>query len=629
MPADSTLLALAEYLGKRTIDALATALGRDGSRDQFVAILEKVSSAIAGHITKVENWSATVQTFRMPEARWTDESTIPLTFSAIPRKFRTQGSELPRTYEEGHFFDSKKNYVILGQPGSGKTTTVKRIARAIILAAPKSTQDESQMPILIRLNTFNRSHATIRPLMGEIATELGLEHSLSAGGRAEEEDQLPRRECEGKPIESVLPRVLDHLQATILLDGLDEVGLPLRNAVESDIKDLSLSTRHCRFVLTCRSADYIRQIDTFDVVEVCNLTEEEILSISRAWLGDKHHAFQERVGDGPLRELASRPLFLVQIVTLFANSGYLPDRPFEVYRLILLLMIKEWDRERNLVRPSKYASFEAERKIEFLAHLAYELLFKRGNRVFSELELEKIYSKIHRSYDLPASEQRQVVNEIESHTGIVAESGGESFEFTHLTLQEYLCAYHLVRLPFPKRSVAKYLKSYPAPVAIATALSSDPMGWLMGSLSDPKLLNDVPTNSFLVFFDRLKIEHPTLARSPLIGFALVGLLFAIAKLQGAESERVYKQIDDMIHPLIARNSLIEALTCYRIEQTSDATRTGNLALQLNPELAADMLDEIDDPPAVGLVNIDWLRRAFDRDLLFSGLSIARRRCGAA
>lgn len=627
MSAESTFLSIAEYLGKKAIDAAAVALGMLGKDDQLAKSLDKVQSAIAAHVTKVENWSATVQTFRMPEARWTDGSTIPLTFSAIPRKFQDIGSKVIHTYDEEHFFVTRKNYIILGQPGSGKTTTVKRIARALLFTEPKSPRDDIQMPILVRLNVFNRARDTTKPLMGQIATELGLDHALSS--QSKESSEPVQRQCEGRPIEIALPPILDSLRATILLDGLDEVGASLRTTVESDIRDLALSSRNCRFIVTCRSADYTIPIEAFDVVEVRNLTPDEIGSISRAWLGDKYPSFRERLGSGPLLELASRPLFLVQIVTLFANSGYLPAQPFEVYRSILLLMIKEWDRERNLVRPSKYAGFEAERKIDFLSQLAYELLFMRGGRVFSDSDLKAVYAKIYRSYELPASQERKVVNEIESHTGIIAESGGETFEFTHLTLQEYLCAYYLVRRPFPRRSVAKYLKFYPAPVAIATALSSDPLGWLIGSLSDPKLLDDVPVNSFLVFLDRLKIEHPSLAKSPIIGFALIQLLFSISRTRGGESEALYDKIESIIHPLVARNSLIDALTCYTIEQTSEATRAGNFALKLDPEAAPHILAEIEDPPIDGMVNMKRLRRWFDRDLIFSGPPIARRRPSAA
>jgi hypothetical protein len=71
----------------------------------------------------------------------------------------------------------------------------------------------------------------------------------------------------------------------------------------------------------------------------------------------------------------------------------------------------------------------------------------------------------------------EVVRELESHTGILVQSSFETFEFSHLSLQEYLAAHYIVREP-SLRNIRVYLEKYAPPVAIAVALSSNPSVWL-------------------------------------------------------------------------------------------------------------------------------------------------------
>ena len=62
---------------------------------------------------------------------------------------------------------------------------------------------------------------------------------------------------------------------------------------------------------------------------------------------------------------------------------------------------------------------------------------------------------------------------METHTGIIVATGFERFEFAHLSIQEFLCANYISRSPYPDL-LKSYLSDYPAPVAVACALSSNP-----------------------------------------------------------------------------------------------------------------------------------------------------------
>ena len=73
-----------------------------------------------------------------------------------------------------------------------------------------------------------------------------------------------------------------------------------------------------------------------------------------------------------------------------------------------------------------------------------------------------------------------VVAEIESHTGLIVESHYRHFEFSHLSIQEFLCAKHLVNLPYSQDTI-KYFLEYPEPLAIAVSISGEPSLWFLES----------------------------------------------------------------------------------------------------------------------------------------------------
>lgn len=136
-------------------------------------------------------------------------------------------------------------------------------------------------------------------------------------------------------------------------------------------------------------------------------------------------------------------------------------------------MLDEWDEQRSIKRDSRYSKFESDRKFEFLAHLSYYLTTNGRTTTFSREELFEAYEEISYNFGLPEDQSTAVVNEIESHTGLFLQTGYETFEFSHKSLQEYLAAEYIVRLPS-----LTMMKANPellaSELAIATSISSNP-----------------------------------------------------------------------------------------------------------------------------------------------------------
>lgn len=276
-------------------------------------------------------------------------------------------------------------------------------------------------------------------------------------------------------------------------------------------------------ILTCRSGDYAH-LEGFRLLELSPLTPHQVEEVAARWLDDSTDFF-DQLKENPARDLVDRPLFLAQLLVVYKNGGErVPSQPSALYRQITRLLLQDWDEQRKVTRRSSYAHFHVEEKLEFLSALAFELTVEYKTTRFTASTLEGIYRKLAKRFELPEGEANRVAREIESHTGLVVESGGE-YEFSHLSLQEYLCGYHIVRMPFTGRIVL-YFNAYPAPLAVASALSADPTRWVASLVLNDAILSSPTSGRSSVgsFVARLGQERPRFMVDRPLGFALVKLM---------------------------------------------------------------------------------------------------------
>ena len=250
-----------------------------------------------------------------------------------------------------------------------------------------------------------------------------------------------RREVIDRYSRIALTRVLDELNAIVVVDGLDEVENSA--ALKADIQRFGLALGRSRILATTRSGDHTTVLEGFQVLEICGLSDSQLDAVSSAYLGADSRRFLEKLNPFT-KELATRPLFLMQMMMIFDRTGSTPERPNVICRSLVRLSLQDWDSHRRVHRRSRYADFDTDSKIEFLTALAHDLLVERGKRAFRPEDLETAYIDIAPRFDLPLNESRLVVEEIETHTGIVS-SNGVGYEFSHLSIQEYLAADYLVR----------------------------------------------------------------------------------------------------------------------------------------------------------------------------------------
>ncbi len=310
-------------------------------------------------------------------------------------------------------------------------------------------------------------------------------------------------------IEQAVVTVLENFQPLILLDGLDEVSHKLRrDSIVKGIRRLAMQLEKARIILTARTGEFTYHIEKMIAYEIAALSRDQIAKFAIAWLGASEAAnFLSQVKDSPFADTAIKPLTLAHLCAIFERVHRIPEKPKSVYRKIVNLLLEDWDQQRSVQRVSAYSDFEVDRKADFLSDLAHSLTISNRTSTFSAGDLMHCYEEVCGNYGLPISQAQEVVNELETHTGLIVQTGTELFEFSHKSLQEYLTAVFIVGLPAIPTNMIE-LQVMPNELAIATALSSRPSEYFYALVTSHFSRFKLSFHFVRTFINRLLIERP-------------------------------------------------------------------------------------------------------------------------
>jgi formylglycine-generating enzyme required for sulfatase activity/energy-coupling factor transporter ATP-binding protein EcfA2 len=414
-----------------------------------------------------------------------------------PRKkdARREDSETVSALEQ---LDRQRRLVLLGAPGSGKSTFVNILALCMagdlsksstanleLLTAPlplapweRERKKEKRQPWhhgrLLPVRIILRDFAAKRlPRPGEEATARHLWDFIKAELR---DGGLPE----------YFPLLKKDLQAKgglILLDGLDEVPEAetrrdqIRQAVESFVKGLG---KGCRVLLTSRTYAYRNQdwsLQGFAEAELAPFDRAQIDRFVSRWYahmaalgrvkGEEVEGRAERLkqaifNSGRLRGLAERPLLLTLMASLHAwRGGSLPERREELYAAAVELLLDSWERQRlrvnakgeyELLQPSlaEWLRVDQQKVRQILDELAFEIHNSQADSEgTADLPEERLVGRLLHVSRNPEANPKQLVDYLSQRSGLLEARGVGVYSFPHRTFQEYLAACHLTGESFP------------------------------------------------------------------------------------------------------------------------------------------------------------------------------------
>ncbi len=336
-----------------------------------------------------------------------------------------------RAYDPAEAISKYPLAVIVGDPGAGKTTTLRFLTRQAALGKLKE-QGLPDFPIFVPISRLN--HSTDDDLTKFLPAFVEKEYGLDNA-------------------EAFLDQQFEAGKILLLLDGLDEAGATaLEEHSNLYLHTLDLIKRfHRRYpqtpiVITCRKAGWSGGLEGFKVFEVLDFSWEDIEKFIEAWFCPDKAQEAARLkatrliatlkDNVRMRFLAANPMLLSLICTVFERYMTLPERRAQLYQECVDWLLTLWDSSRALDRRSKFPS---ERKKDLLKELA--LYFQQQHhRYFEKSELLARIAAFLPQVNLDPAQAEPILKELMANHGLLEEEAVGWYGFSHLTLQEYFCA---------------------------------------------------------------------------------------------------------------------------------------------------------------------------------------------
>lgn len=342
---------------------------------------------------------------------------------------------------------------ILAKPGGGKSTLIRRIALAYAYPERRKKVDDGLpdrdwFPVYIRCRDLgDNATKSISEIIGTIIYRAEITSHSSA-------------------FNSLIEDNLQEGRILLLIDGLDEISLEKnRICFVNQLRTFVATYPSIHLIVTSREtgfravagalASYCQQYS------IANLDEKKIRYLSLKWhqaiLGESDQTQQDSekvcdiiIGDPRIVALAENPLLLTTLLFVKRWVGYLPTKKCRLYEEMIKLLLVTW----NAAAHDRLDLDETEPQLAFVA---YSMTIQGQQKITRSQLKQYIIQARHALPELLTYTQvspSKFIDQVEDRSSLLIQLGLEenesgqlepSYEFSHLSFQEYLTARAIVQ----------------------------------------------------------------------------------------------------------------------------------------------------------------------------------------
>ena len=334
--------------------------------------------------------------------------------------------------------------VVLGHPGSGKTTFLRWLAcqAALDKLGTKATPIYLRLPELSRALEIDAKADPVR-LIASAAASRGCPE---VEGLLRDDLANERRLC------------------LVMLDGLDEVGdEDRREELVRAVKRFVAQYPRNRFVLTSRLVGFDASPWTrsgFSIVRLSGYGRKQLKEFVEKWAKILPRIFGRTEEDvrasletaifshARLRTLASNPLVLTILALLNeSRGGALPRRRVDLYAKVVEIFLDTWERTKrssDTFDETSDIDLDAREFGWLLSDLALAMQKNHCTLAarwwISERILDCLQIKLGFASEQAKDAGDRIIRYLTERTGLLEERGLDQFGFSHRTIQEYFAA---------------------------------------------------------------------------------------------------------------------------------------------------------------------------------------------
>lgn len=367
--------------------------------------------------------------------------------------------------------------VVLGKPGSGKSTLIKFIAlacadgRAVECGLAKlhdatGQSTDNLIPLLISFRDHPLPEAPV-PLLHEFIARIlqkACEHLM-----------LIAKPIVQTELFELFKSALSQGRCVLLLDGLDEVSnvKGAREMIAKRITEWTHKYPNCRFIVTSRIAGY-QEVRAnigpeFEHFILCDFEPEDMDQFIENWChtvetspdfaAQQAKSLRESIHRNlSVEQLARNPLLLTMLTLVHRRGRGLSNRQVKLYEKAVKLLLKNWGRSPGIPEREPISVDQSLPQLQFVARKMMEAGQLQIEREELEFHLTKALDEIPHLKNMTIVGPDELIDRVKERSGLLVKVDVDRYQFCHQSFQEYLAARAIAKDPDPFLSIERFLE---------------------------------------------------------------------------------------------------------------------------------------------------------------------------